>query len=165
MEIKYNISGAKELEDALKKLPDIAAKKVAQGAMRAGANVFKKAAQENVPVESGDLKKAIVVRQDKIGQSTVNYSVGITGKPRFYAHLVEFGTAPHIIRPDKQKALSNGRFFVEEIHHPGARAHPFLRPAFDNNQEAVLAKIGKALGSGIEREAVKFVHGTKKKRR
>lgn len=159
MKTDFRVEGLSKINDLLKQLPQIAQKRVGQSAMRIGANIIKKAAQDKVPERSGELKKSIVVKQDRYGSASINYTIGIEGKARSYAHLVEFGAAPHVIRPDKKKALSNGRFFVEEIHHPGASAKPFLRPAFDNHQEEVIKKIGQVLGKGVEREALRFVNG------
>ncbi|GIH26069.1 hypothetical protein Aph01nite_43790 [Acrocarpospora phusangensis] len=48
-----------------------------------------------------------------------------------YAAWVEYGTAPHIIRPNSKKALHwpTARHPVAVVHHPGTRAQPYLRPA------------------------------------
>jgi hypothetical protein len=46
-----------------------------------------------------------------------------------YAPFVEFGTAPHLIRPVKARALANvetGQFFGTLVHHPGTKANPFM---------------------------------------
>ena len=53
-----------------------------------------------------------------------------------YAIHVEFGTAPHEIVPKNAKALhwvdaGGADVFAKRVHHPGSRAHPFLRPAAD----------------------------------
>lgn len=48
-----------------------------------------------------------------------------------HSHLVEFGTKPHIIRAKNKKVMViNGDFVGGEVHHPGAKAHPFMRPAY-----------------------------------
>ena len=53
-----------------------------------------------------------------------------------YALYVEFGTAPHIIRPKNAKALhwkSGGNdIFAKVVHHPGTRPQPFIRPVLRN---------------------------------
>lgn len=50
---------------------------------------------------------------------------------RTYAAYVELGTGPHIIRPTGKKALhwQGAAHPVREVHHPGTRPQPFLRPA------------------------------------
>jgi hypothetical protein len=46
-----------------------------------------------------------------------------------YAPFVEFGTAPHLIRPVNKRVLANvatGQVFGTLVHHPGTKANPFL---------------------------------------
>jgi HK97 gp10 family phage protein len=63
--------------------------------------------------------------------------------PTQYAHLVEFGAAPH-----QQSQL--------RIRHPGARPKPFLRPAWDRHKDRVNAALRAEILAGIEREARKL---------
>lgn len=48
-----------------------------------------------------------------------------------YARYVEFGTAPHTIRPNVKQALwwKGATNPWKVVHHPGSRAYPFLVPA------------------------------------
>ncbi|MGA5820811.1 HK97 gp10 family phage protein [Kitasatospora sp. NPDC094028] len=50
---------------------------------------------------------------------------------RTYAAYVELGTGPHIIRPTGKQAMfwEGAAHPVREVHHPGTRPQPFLRPA------------------------------------
>ncbi len=138
------LHGAKELEAVLKQFPDYIAKKIATGALNAGAEVIKKAAIQNAPIGDqvhkdkkgnqilpGTLKKSI--RKWKLkGENTVNVGVGLPNKTRaWYGSLVEFGTSK-------------------------MSARPWLRPAFDNNVSQALDVVGKKLGDGIERAAKKL---------
>jgi hypothetical protein len=62
------------------------------------------------------------------------------------AHLEEFGTDPHTIKPKRSKVLvwspwgvgsaragsfSQETHFATVVEHPGAKANPFLRPALE----------------------------------
>lgn len=58
--------------------------------------------------------------------------VSFTKRARKLAHLVEFGTAPHF-----QPRFKKG------FHHPGARPHPFFRPAFDAQKDNVIATLSR----------------------
>lgn len=58
-------------------------------------------------------------------------------RPANYAHLVEFGTEAHSLS-GKQNAGQ----------HPGARAKPFMRPAFDTMESTVIDRFGKEIGKG-----------------
>ena len=46
--------------------------------------------------------------------------------------FIEFGTVPHVIRPTNKKALKfnvgTKDIFAKEVHHPGTRPSPFIRP-------------------------------------
>lgn len=85
-------------------------------------------------IDSGPLKENIIVRPSK----TTPHSVLVNATP-WYAHFVEYGTDPHKIRPKKRRGVSDPRaayptkdgkvVWYREVKHPGAKKHPFLRPA------------------------------------
>lgn len=62
----------------------------------------------------------------------------------FYARFVEFGTAPRI---------NGGRFAGTQ--HPGTAPQPFMRPAWDSEQQATLNRIGDEMWSEIRKAAVR----------
>ncbi|GAA3027244.1 hypothetical protein [Streptosporangium longisporum] len=55
-----------------------------------------------------------------------------------YPLYVEYGTRPHTIRPKKPGGTlhwvgaDGTHHFAQEVHHPGTRAQPFIRPALDD---------------------------------
>ncbi len=102
--------GGQGLELALKKLGIQLEHKVATNALKASARYLLKKAKKKAPKRTGLLKKHFFVKAlpFKSGFIEVNALVGTS-----YAHLVEFGS--------KKSA-----------------ARPFLRPAFDENQEGML---------------------------
>lgn len=59
-----------------------------------------------------------------------------TRRAKKLAHLVEYGTAPH---------WQPGLKFM----HPGARAQPFARQAFEETKDEVVASVGKNVWSRI----------------
>lgn len=150
----------KGLED-LQKLLDILAprieKNIMRGALRAGANVIKKEAQNNVPVGpaskegarlygayAGALRDSVrVSTKSKRGKVTATVKAG--GKTKkgadvFYAHMVEYATSSHVIKSKPGKALKFGNVTVKEVAHPGTKSQPFMRPALDARaQDAVIA--------------------------
>lgn len=162
MELKVDVKGFKELEAALKQLPPNLAKRALERAVRAGAGIIRAEARRRAPADDGDLRKAIVVRKDRHGPSSVNYKVGVSYKA-YYAHMVEFGTDPHTITLNKKnnrkvmRDKKTGKFYGKSVRHPGASAQPFLRPAFDETQDQVIRKVGEILAQSIAREATKFV--------
>lgn len=64
-------------------------------------------------------------------------------KPSKYAHLLEFGTAPHY-QPKRG------------VMHPGTRPRPFLTPAFFQTREEVVKRFGKKIGPEMEKRAAKL---------
>ena len=84
--------------------------------------------ESRVPVDSGALRASLGVRfeGDKI----------VVGPDVPYASYVEFGTAPHQIKPKTADGVLrfqvNGQtVYARVVNHPGTRAQPFVRPAFD----------------------------------
>lgn len=112
------IQGLEELIKNLTDLPDKLEKRVVRAAVRQGANVIKKKAQEFVPVDKGDLKKSIKVSGEKSKPGVIAFKIRPTGNKKkgisvFYGRFQEFGTSK-------------------------MAAHPFMRPAYDEAGENVL---------------------------
>jgi len=72
--------------------------------------------------------------------------------PRNYAHLVEFGTKPHILTPKRSKN-SNYR---GPKHHPGATKHPFMQPARDEGFEPAIQRFREVARRETEKELAKI---------
>ena len=136
---ELHVSGLFELDKLLKELPAKVERNILRGAMRAGAKVFADRAKELVPVKSGQLRDSIKVStRSKRGRVSATVSAG--GKKAFYAHMVEFGTARHFIKPRTRKSLFFAGLAREVVDHPGSTPKPFMRPALDGGQvEAVNA--------------------------
>lgn len=81
------------------------------------------------PVDTGNLRAG---GRMKIVVKSVG-PVGIVEYIAKYAAAVNDGSAPHIIRPKRRKALRfevDGQIvFAKSVRHPGARARPFLTQA------------------------------------
>lgn len=148
--IGVDIKGLAELERDLLKLGDKMAKSVTRKAMSKARKVVVKEARNRVPVRHGALKKSIGAKRitrsrtqsltDIIGArsrpSTVN---GKKVNPAMYAHLVEFGTKPHAIKPKGGGLLRvPGVGAVASVNHPGARPQPFMRPAWMSKRNTTL---------------------------
>lgn len=142
---QMRITGAKEMEKVLKQLPDHIARRVLKSAVMAGAKVIQDEAIANAPIGTrektdwkgrkvgpGILKRSIKRFEIKESDHSVTIGIGIKkGSRAFYGRFLEFGTSK-------------------------LAARPWLRPAFDTKAPEALAKMGKALGKGIERAAKKL---------
>jgi len=85
------------------------------------------------PVRSGRLLGSIEKR--------VQGLEGSVGPTVPYAVYVEYGTAPHEIRPVFSKVLAfevNGRMvFSPIVHHPGTKPNPFVRKTMEDVQRKI----------------------------
>jgi hypothetical protein len=88
-------------------------------------------AQILAPVDTGNLRGSIGTDLDDDG---LGATVGPTAS---YGAIVEWGSAPHIIRPKNGGFLRfviGGRVvFTRQVMHPGTAPQPYLGPAFDRN--------------------------------
>lgn len=127
---RSTITGAKDLDRLLKRLPTKIAGKILQSSLRAGAMVIVKDARTRAPMRTGTLRREIVARKTKGAPSSAAVTIGPT-QDAFWGLLQEFGTR----------------------HHP---PRPWLRPAFEASKRLALDKTGKQLGMKIEKAAEKL---------
>lgn len=164
--ISISLVGDKELIAKLMALgPKVYKNVVSKAARRAMAPVIK-TARQLAPKETGQLRKSIGVKQKKYPRNgrivtivgprtgfeitttvdTIFGKLKTTRNPVKYAHLVEYGTRAHTLASvdgDKLKIMS----------HPGATAKPFMRPAFDANEQRAVSIMRSELAAGVVREA------------
>lgn len=173
------IVGGRQLAEFLRQLPVKLEKNIMRAAMRAGAAVIRGEARELVPVEMGDLRKSIRVSTSSKG-GTVKASVKAGDKRAFYAHMVEYGTKPHLIKVHEEdrpinykltrrrgvltrvsmrtinrRGLVIGNNFVgQQVDHPGARPSPFMRPALDNASDRAIQAFGGKIRERLTKEGI-----------
>lgn len=140
MAADFDISlfGDKQLQKKFKGLEKKIQKKILSKALRNAAKVVQASAKSKVPVDTGNLKRNIIVRKEKLKASKgigIVVTIGSRAKlgidandKSFYPAAVELGT--------KNKS-----------------AQPYLRPAIQENRSRLIQQIGRELGKGIERLA------------
>ena len=123
---RFAVKGLRELGLAMQALSADMAGKVARQATAAGAGVVRKAARDAAPVDTGNLKAAVVMKRlpKRETNLTEEYVVtvrkgkksdavkgragrGRQGKDAYYARFVEFGTVKLPARPFMRPALEN----------------------------------------------------------
>lgn len=121
---KLSVSGLKELQTAMNRLSADMAGKIARQATASAAGVVRKAARDNAPVDTGNLKASIVMKRNRATNLTEEYHVtarvgkksdvkkakagkGRLGKDAYYLRFIEFGTVKMPPRPFMAPALSN----------------------------------------------------------
>lgn len=156
MKVAYQLSGFAELDALLKQLPKSVARKITTQALRKAGAIVRDEARSLVPVETGELRKAIKVaagRKQRRNRTAV--FVGVIGKEGRLAHLVEYGTVAHMIASKNKRVLadaSTGVFFGRKVQHPGTPRRPFMRPALDTKAGEVFQRVAEEVGAGIDRE-------------
>jgi HK97 gp10 family phage protein len=149
------VKGLDQLHRRFKRIP-VAVKRAAIASVVEGANEVAALQRRLVPVDDGDLKASITVTPP--GQSTPPYSqpggqrvareteaIVTAGNTKVrYAHLVEFGTAPH----------ENGGMF-EGTQNPGAKAQPFFWPSYRAVRRQVRSRISRSISKAIRDEGKK----------
>lgn len=165
------IKGAKSLNTALDNLEKKTRRKVVRKAIVAGAKPILKAARRNAPTLTGLLKLSLgtkvyrVRRRGDVMIALIGPRYRTTGKkaaaligaggraaksiPAKYAHLVEFGTQPHH-QAKEGGPLSFLGIVTDYVEHPGAKKHPFMRPAWDKQWRRALRKTRQKLWQGIK---------------
>lgn len=139
----FKVEGLAELQKMLDDLPANIEKNIMRGGLRAGAKVVQEEAQRVCPVGSGNLPKGEIagsLRDSirismRVRKGKVQAFIKAGDKVAFYAHMVEYGTASHLIKPKDRKSLFLASLFKEVVQHPGATKKPFMRPAIDNKAQ------------------------------
>lgn len=152
------VTGGAELDRLLQTLPGKVQKNITRAALRAGAAVLLPEVKQRIPVASGNLRDtARITTRAKGGEASASVKVGgkFKGKDAWYAHLVEFGTRPHIIRPQERGGLLRfGEVIAREVRHPGTAARPFMRPAVDANFNRVIDAVTAKVRERLTREGL-----------
>jgi len=107
-----------------------------------GAKWVANGARQRVAVRSGKTKNSI---KSSLSRPKLESYVKAT-TPQ--AHLVEFGVKPHSLdKGAKRKVMViNGHPVSGKIMHPGTKARPFMKPAFEAEVGAITRAIVKAVG-------------------
>jgi len=171
----FRLKGGPELLQLLDQLPKNLERNVIRGGLRAGAKVIQQQAKANVPVKTGQLKRAIGIGTRTDGAKLSSY-VKLRGKGSYLGLFIEYGVAPHLISvteadvPVRQtrhgprkvsistmnKMLKRGSLKIGEnfvgpvIMHPGHAAKPFLRPALDQKAEEAVTAMGAYIAHRVQ---------------
>ena len=135
-----------KLLKGMKKFPQNVQKNIVNGSTRAAAAKIRAATKSAVPIDTGNLKDAIVVRKGKSQDKTKTfYRVAVLysrdknrqitdGKDGYYATMVEYGT----------------------IHQV---AQPFMRPAFEANWRTSVTVARNYIAKRLPKEVKKMKAG------
>lgn len=156
MPVQMSLSGSESLSNKLQALRGVARGQTLERALTAGALIIQNAAKENAPHRSGTLRRSIHIgghedlNPDGIGGQVPGPEVAPTavsvyvGTDLEYAAMQEFGGT--IVPRNAARlhfTLADGtEVFARRVTIP---AHPYLRPAMDENQHEVTREVAAAL--------------------
>ncbi len=155
------IKGLAALDKLLKELPQKLERNIIRSALRAGAKVIEDEAKQQLEghTRTGQLLDSIraSVRLRK-GVPVATIKAGGRGnksqRGAFYAHMVEFGTAAHFIKPKSAKSLFIAGVMRNGVDHPGAQPVPFMRTAMDVAATAAVQAFGEQLKKRLTKQGL-----------
>jgi len=168
----------------LEQIPGLLVERVLPGAARAGAKVIAVEAKTLLGGKRADggggskvlIADAVKVRGRKRG-GLIIARVLLDGPGAYVGRWLEYGTDPHFISVDPAyrdgmtarrinkrvkggdtalhaTLMINGRPVGTTVYHPGAAAHPFLRPALDTKQAEAVAAAQAYIKSRVTRAGI-----------
>jgi HK97 gp10 family phage protein len=149
------VKGGEDLAAALRDFPVKFEVQVMAAALREGAKEIERRTKENVPKRTGKLRDSIKIRRvtrKRTGYINLQVTAGDRKKGgAFYAHMVEFGTQAHEIRPKGAKSLFVAGLLRQLVSHPGSKPSGFMRRAFDEGNAPALVLVTDRVRKGIDR--------------
>ena len=115
------------------------------GAVQSACAVVEAAAIKNAPKRSGDLRRSIESNVEGNG----NEIKGTISTPLEYAPYVEYGTGLYAEGGNGRKEVPwayKDEKTGELIWTAGQHPHPFMRPALNDNRNAIIATIKEGIG-------------------
>lgn len=152
MKIKIDVERQKILLNKLEYLSNRMQRNVLTRAAVAGAEVIAGRARELAPSKNRRRLKerwAIHAVINKKNKTFVEVSIG-HAKQYFWGAILEYGSGPHPITITNKKT---GK--TRTVRHPGTRAYPHMRPAFDQMTKTAITKIEDELEKEILKAAKK----------
>lgn len=127
--INVTVNGITQLLGDLKPLPEAVEKRVIQNMSQIAYNSAQKGAGRHF--KTGALFQSLYNRGVTGGRA-----VGHDPSRAPHAMFVIFGTRPHVIKPNKKKALRwvgpGGFVFAKKVNHPGYRGDDYMGRAKDD---------------------------------
>lgn len=141
MRVAVNVEQVRRLADDLGEAGPRLHEKTERIVEKTGHDVVN-TGQALAPVDTGHLRSTIGVDidPDRLGFQAGPYAE--------YAAAVEFGSAPHEIRPRTKRALywPGAHHPVARVQHPGTAPQPYMIPAFERHMPQAVTAMGQATG-------------------
>lgn len=151
MGIKLTVIGAREASAAIGAVAQSIAGHQLLLAVKAGAAIVQMAAKEKVPRRTSTLMRSIIVGEEEVKATAASVRVG-PSEP--YGKHVEYGTG--IYAEGGKGRQTPWRFKTGDgswVTTRGQRPQPFMRPAWDENQDKAIAEIKDILAELVNKAA------------
>ena len=156
--ISVKVTGLKELQDALAKLPLEIQKRPLRSAVSAGAKVIVDEAKRLAPQgETGNLRKALY-RYRSRSQSAPGKETFLVGVRKGKKDYADTAKNRRLNRVGKKYTVEGEAYYWRFLEFGTSKmaAKPFLRPAFESRKNNALEVIQKKLADAIEKTANKL---------
>lgn len=114
-----------------------------ESALKKGTQAVQREAKQRAPKKTGKLRKSIKK------QFSVTKLEGRVYSNLSYAHLVEFGYRPHIVKPKTRKAMrfeaGGETAFAKRSQIPKYTGKPFMEPAYKYCEQSIIEAVKKAV--------------------
>lgn len=152
-DIHLQVDGLKEFQNDMRAGAEQIKPQV-RWAMVQSVNTVKNHAQRIVAYKTGTLRRSIFTDVQNDGFKGI---VAQDSDIASYGTGIEYGTKPHDIVPKNKQALfwKGALNPYKRVHHPGSAARPFMRPALEDNLEAIKDFFNQALLKVVLRMAGK----------
>ena len=153
-----NITGLKELQQALNQLPLEIQKRPLRSAVSAGAKVIVDEAKRLAPQgETGNLRKALY-RYRSRSQSSRGQETFLVGVRKGKKNYVDSAKNRRLNRVGKKYTVEGEAFYWRFVEFGTSKmpARPFLRPAFESKKNQAVETIKNRLAVAIENTAKKM---------
>ena len=150
--VDISVLGAKELERALSKLPDLTQRKVVRMTNRKVAIRVHKEVMRRVPVDTGNLRDALAAENKP----------RLKKYPTAVVYYLDFPSRVALGIPKDTRANKQGYYPLHLeygfINSRGVTVppHPYIRPAVDDNIDVYYGIMRHDINKGIEREMRKL---------
>jgi phage gpG-like protein len=143
--LKIDIEMSPDLQNLINNNQEIAPEAIKLGLRkitRQGSKNTKQKVRSLGLVRTGTLAKSITGRTNK--------SKSFIGTKLWYAHFLEGGTVPHMIKARKGKSLffPGARGFIKQVHHPGIKAYKFTESTVEDMQRS--GEIDSLFAQGVQ---------------
>jgi len=140
--ITLDLVNSKEVQQDIAQIQDTVME-AAEGGLKSGAWIIVDSAKELAPYFTGNLKRNI--HHEVIVRTKEKILIQI-GTNLDYALMIEYGAPPHMPDIDALRAWANKHGLpvwavAMTIKEKGTKAHPFLRPALYQNEDAFISEV------------------------